>query len=257
MASEKNISLLSLAIPVVIVNIIEIILLLTRMKMLSNFEKMLFSLAVADLLVGFAQGIVSFLKIADVDFKGIKFNSIFLFTLAASFNHVNAITVDRFLAVCWPIKHRLWVTKKVIITCVIILWVLNGFMLIPLFVADSLDYIRRILAILSVIYAGLMTFIYSFIIYKAIICRRKSFQGQSSVNAEQAKKDFQLVIISACIVVTFMICTIPLAISAFISEELPWPVKFVLILNSFFNPFIYFFWKFSERRSRNQRSSSS
>ena len=251
-----DVTLLSLSVPVVIVNLVEIVLLIRQLKCLTNFEKVMLSLAFADLLVGAVQALISLMKLSDVDTKGMKFNSLLLFTLAASFNHVNAITADRFLAVCYPIKHRLWNSTKTNVITISILWLANLVMLTPLFVADSMDYMRYILAILAVVYIGLMSFVYAFIVHRAMLSRRK-FQGENNASTAQAKKELQLVMISVCIVVTFMACTLPLSISAFIYEELPQIVKALLISNSIFNPLIYFFWKYAERRSRRNQSSSS
>lgn len=251
-----DIAFLILAIIIFIVNTIEVKLILKERKGLSIFEKMLLSMAAADLLIGIGQGVISALRMSHTKVRGFKFNTILFLTVAVSFNHVNAITVDRFLAVCWPLKHKIWVTKKVVNISIVILWVANAGFLVPLFVKDSMDYIRYILAIIVISYLALMSFIYAVIVYKAIICRRRSFQSQSSTTADQAKKDFQLVMLSITIVVTFAVCTVPFCIQAFISEEIAKPFKFCLVLNSFFNPFIYFFWKYAERKSRKQASTS-
>lgn len=252
-----NVTLLAFSIAVMIINAIEIALLIKGRRILSNFEKMMFSLSVADLLVGFTQALTSILKLCDTDTKALKFNSLLLFTIAASFNHVNAITADRYLAICWPIKHRIWNTPRTATIVISCLWLANIIMLTPLLANDSLDYIRRILAIMTFLYIALMCFAYAFIVYRAIICRRKSFRGESNASAAQAKKDLQLVFVSVGIVVTFIVCTLPLAITVFIYEELPKPAKVMILLNSLFNPFIYFFWKFSERRSRRNQDSAS
>ena len=243
---------LMLAIIVFIVNTIELKLLLKELKRLSTFEKMLLSMAVADLLVGIVQAVISALRMSHTKVKGFKFGIVLFLTVAASFNHVNAITIDRFLAVCWPLKHKIWVTKKVVNISIVILWIANAVFLIPFFVEDSMDYIRYYLAITVIAYLGLMSLIYAMIVYKAIICRRRSFQSQNSTSTDQAKKDFQLVVLSLTIVVTFAVCTVPFCVQAFVSEEITKPFRFCLVLNSFFNPLIYFFWKYTERRSKRQ-----
>ena len=256
MVKEKDIALFVVAVLVFIVNAIELKLLFRGLRKLSVFEKLLLSMAFADILVGIIQALVSTLRMAGVKVPGIGSTTVLLFTIAASFDHVNAITIDRFLAVYWPIKHRIWVTNKIVIITIIILWVFNAFAFIPLFVDDSMDYIRYIVALVAIIYMGLMMIIYPIIIYKAVICRRRSLQCQNATAKDHEKSDFQLVIISLCIVVTFVACTMPFCVSAFISEDIPWPVMSLAILNSFFNPFIYFFWKLRERNSRGRQSTS-
>ena len=257
MAKPEDIGLLSVAVVVFILNAIELKLLLKRRKGLSNFEKMLLSMAVADFLVGIVQAVSSALRMADTKGSVFKFNTVLFLTVAASFNHVNAITVDRFLAVRWPIKHRVWITNKVVNFTIIGLWVVNIFALTPLFIEDSMDYVRYVLAIVVMSYIALMCVVYVFIVYRAVLHRRRSPQMQGSSRTDQTKKDFQLVIISLCIVVTFTVCTVPFCISAFVDEEIRKPFKYLLVLNSFFNPLIYFFWKYSERRSRHQQGTSS
>ena len=254
MAEIKDIGLLSLAIIIFIVNSVELKLLLNRHKNLSSFEKTLLSMAVADLLVGIIQTVISALKLSDIDVQGFEFNNILFFTVAASFDHGCAITIDRFLAVCWPLKHKIWITKKVVNISIVFLWVPNVIFLIPLIFEESMDYIRYTLAIVVISYLGLMILIYAIIVYKAIICRRRSFQNRNSTSIDQAKKDFQLAMLSLTIVVTFAVCTVPFCITTFITKKIIRPVKFFLILNSFFNPLIYFFWIYAERRLRKQQS---
>ena len=244
MVSSNHLTELILTSAIVLVNVPEIILIAKAKKSLSLFHFLLLSLAVTDLLVGLSQFSITVLEVHGIKRKKFKLNSILYFTIAASVNHVNAITVDRFLAIIRPLKHKYLVSRRRIAIYIAITWCISIVTLMPLFVADSMDYVRWILSIIMYAYSGVMIFVYSFIIYRVVVVRGRAISIASQQdNATQASKDVQLVVVSVFLTITFMICTIPFCVCAFITESVPKPVKYLLLSNSLCNPFVYFFWK--------------
>ncbi|XP_065057912.1 5-hydroxytryptamine receptor 2C-like [Rhopilema esculentum] len=254
MVSSNHLTELLITSVIILVNGPEIILILKAKKSLSLFQVLLLSLAVTDLLVGLLQFILTVLQLYDVEIKSFKLNSILYFTIAASVNHVNAITADRFIAIRWPLKHRHLVSRRRIAIYIAITWCISIVMLMPLFIRNSMEYVKYILSIVMFAYSGVMVFVYSFIIYRVVVVRGRviSIAAQQD-NATQASKDVQLVVVSVVLTITFMICTVPFCVCAFITNHSPKTVKYLLLSNSLCNPCIYFFWKLLQARFKTPR----
>ena len=249
-ASEFPITL-TLASAIILVNVAEIILIFKARKNCSLFQRLLLSLAVADLLVGLSQLTLP-IALPDAKMKQYKLDGILCFTIAASVNHANAITGDRFLAICWPLKHRYLISRKRILIIIAVTWCISFVMLTPRLIGDNFNHVRYIFSIATFAYSCAMIFVYTFIIYRVVVIRRKGISktAKGITNATQASKDAQLVVVSVTLTTTFLLCTIPFCVFTFITESIPPPAKYLLLFNSLCNPIVYFFWKFLQSKSK-------
>ncbi|XP_065072095.1 probable G-protein coupled receptor 21 [Rhopilema esculentum] len=250
--SDDYLSMLILAVAIIIANITEIIFITKVRRNMSLFQLLLFSLAVADLLVGISGCCIAVLELNGVKIEKLQLSSIVCFAIAASVNHVNAITIDRLLAVRWPLKHKYLVSRKRISICIAVTWCVSIVMLLPMFVSGNDDLTKYILSISILTYSGAMVFVYSYIIYRTVVVRRKTLitVAHGTENAVQTSKDVQLVVVVIILTIIFMVCSIPFCVYAFITEAYPRTIKDLLISNSLCNPFVYFFWKLLQMKFR-------
>ena len=249
--SDDCLSLLILASAIIIANIVEIIFITRVRKNMSLFQLLLFSLAVADLFVGISGWCIAVLELHGVKIAKLQLGSIVCFAIAASVNHVNAITIDRLLAIRWPLRHKYLVSRKRISIYIATTWCVSIVMLMPMFVSDGDDLTKYILSICIITYSGAMVFVYSYIIYRTVVVRRKTLiivaQGTDAV---QTSKDVQLVLVVIILTIIFMVCSIPFCVYTFVIDDVPTTIKNFLISNSLCNPFVYFFWKLLQKRFR-------
>ena len=259
----KDITYVLIALLVVLFNSIEIILIL-RVKNKKIFDRLLLSLASSDVLVG---AVVAIIKAVDIkygsNFSWLQkedFVNIFLLSMIFSVVNLIAITVDRFLAVQFPIKHRILSTAKRANVCIAVLWML---------------------CLISVIFHGLVTFIwinhitlllyvssFSILVYSVLIIvlygaifqliRKRKIQaakgnvkegnearGRFSLFLNDPNRTERSVLFTGLIVaISFVICTYPFVLQFLISQSVQSihvVSKILLLMNSLLNPFIYFF----------------
>ena len=257
-------ALYSVSIPIILVNLIEIILLLKRRKILLPYELILLSLAIADLNVGIAELSLAIIRLPDNDSLRSAFAKGFLwYTIKASVFHVAALTIDRLIAVTKPLLHKLWVTRKRITYVIIAIWVVLFAVIAPFVGLQLMDSVQVVIAYMVVSSGVLIVSSYAFIVYKAVFLRRiqmKANSGPSKAGPsnEQLKREFRLVFVSLLVAVSFVAMTFPYAVN----QLLPKPSetflegKMLIICNSLVNPLIYFFWKYIERKQAERQKKS-
>ena len=249
-----------------ILNSVEIALLRRTRKKMTIFEIWLCSLALADLIVSIS--IIIFEAIR-MNVKGnIKVLTAFViliahFTVFASSATIMLISIDRLMAIKYPLKHRLWMTKKKAVIINVVVWALNlSYSLIEAitnrFSAEignfsSRGIFRQIDAYVILLMAIIFIFAYSLIIYESIV-KFKSPISKGKLN--------NVVVVATCILVvtSYIICMLPYAIS-FVKKASLNLSDFRVILvyvNSALNPVVYFFKRYLtmilQRRKAKKRS---
>ena len=117
---------LALGVLIAIVNFIEIIL-LAKIKKKKVFEIILLSLSVSDLMFGLSHGSVSIFYLAHAcSFEVLRevFCTFVVFFNLSSILHLLFITVDRFIAILLPFKHKSYLSKKRFYIFLALLWTL-------------------------------------------------------------------------------------------------------------------------------------
>ena len=234
---------------VIIINFIELVILIRNRKKLTNYECLLLSLSVSDLLVGLSKGPVTLLiSIGVITVPTDQELSMLWFSLACSLSHTVAITLDRLVAVAYPIKLRMLSTRKNTMVLLIIVWSFS-LLVFPITLTSSNIRIKLCLAILIIITSIVILISYSFIIHKAVIKRRRFFSSSNSNDQTvKMKKNFNLVWMCFIISMTFIAMMLPFSISAIIYDEPPVSFRLPVVANSMINPMLYFFWKFIDRK---------
>ena len=260
---EGKIISLTLSFIIAFLNISEIVLII-RCKNRKAFDKLLISLAVSDILVAFS---VASFKLVDLItsntvpwLEGQNYASILLLSITFSLANLIAITADRFLAVRFPIKHRILSTGRRVNVVIVTIWSLCIVSVTILSVIQFRweDQIRFTLNIASgflLLFGVVMIMVYINIFY--VICKRRepSKTGLGEQNKVTTRRpalhpkgpnmtERGVFITGAIVTITFIICTYPFAISFLIKQSnvrITLSSKLLILLNSLFNPLIYFF----------------
>ena len=245
-----------------ILNVYEIVL-IARCKNRKAFDKFLLSLAVSDILV--ALSVASF-KIVDLAtcntiawLERENFANMFLISAPFSVTNLIAITADRFLAVRFPIQHRILSTKRRVYVAIVITWSL-GIVSIAIFCViqfkweEKIEITLYIASVYLLAFGVMMIVVYVNIFY--LICKR-TVPGKTARGKEQVRTRIPALVLKgpnitergviltgAIVTISFIICTYPFAFNLLIQQsvgKISMVPKALILLNSLFNPLIYFF----------------
>ena len=253
---------------IISMNFVEVVFIL-RIKHRSTFEKLLLSLALSDVLVGIAVVVFKILDFILGDQTWLQEeNFIVVFIMSALFSLQNllVITIDRFIAVKFPIKHRLLVTGRRVNILIVLIWVvtcllgivLNLILILGLHI--DTDYFMLLSSILIISWGVLMPIFYGCIL-KVVFTRQTAakMNVEDSTVPNRLQKGFRglqkserAVLFSSVLVsVSFVICTYPFAIEYIkTNEDVSLASSILMISNSILNPIIYFFSRFLGQSSR-------
>ena len=236
-------------------NICEIASLLHARRTKLPFDITLISLAMSDLMLAMATlifGIVlnSVLNMATSKeheslYKNLFTFSIFASSLSAAL-HMWFIAIQRLIAVLYPFKVSIWMTRKRSIIIVLLIWVLSISVTAPV----SLKYYnhQRYLMYSPLLSAVVIAVCYSIISFKMMTRKRPTVGSQQTQN-------LSLLLYSISFTAIFMICTFPYAIYAIKQpvHKLPIPIPeyafHLFFLQVVFDPVIYFFLQILKKRS--------
>ena len=258
----------------VTLNAVEIFLLCKKWNNLKNFEQLLLSLAVSDIIAGL---IVLIFGITDAiaPFPDIGGN-VFLRVLGASFvfslSSLLVISIDRMAAVRFPLKHKIWMTRyrmKWIILCMWITVVGVTIIEICLYLMLQKDRNSRVMFFFRnvpwVIFSSVVVFaaLYAYIVYVGIkqgkintapnnLCIKN---GKAACVIRKIKKQQPIIITSSLVVVSYVVCTLPFAIEALcVKEDNPIDDFGVLFFaNTAIDPIVYFFKGLLERKYKDNK----
>ena len=267
-----------------VLNSTEIILIIKKRKSMKTFELILLSLAIADLTVGISTLAFSIYDINQREAFSLNDPEDFFvlamqtFTLCSSITHILGISLDRVLAVKFPLKHRIWMSRENAKWLVAAIWLastlLTAFSVVPKFVFNSDSGANNYFMIYAL--AGMMFFfglifvaIYSHIIWKVII-RSQQFNQRINGKSAERKGDSKMLpttvarertLVFTCVlaVSTYISCTYPAAIIAINGAKRKQPVSStafsfwlpgLLLINSILDPFVYFLKGYLDNRSR-------
>ena len=124
---------------VALLNIIEMYILIARVKKRKNYENILLSLSVADLLFGLSNAIVCAIFLADVEKNVLNvFYFSFYFFVTTSILHLTLINIDRLWTVFRPIKHKIYFTHKRVRQALVVVWAIGIIVSVVLLLTNEL-----------------------------------------------------------------------------------------------------------------------
>lgn len=254
-------------------NLIESILMIKMRRTWKHFDKLLFSLSIADQLVATTTIVWYILRLLDIKMECIGSpTKIFLLVLVTSedfsLSHVLAITVDRFFAIKQPIKHHIRMQGRLSSIIIALVWILVA-LFIAAVLALTLQFGKNGFSSLLKVYSGTMLFIgicYAFA-YKKMVdmvlkhsarmhnvakCPIKQVLGHEHCKAEKT------MFITCCLVLlSYIICLYPISIELLARsnvEDLSTVSQLLLLSNSALNPLVYFYKGYTDRRNRQKKT---
>ena len=258
---DEDKSFIAVGFMIIVTNLVEIIC-IVRKKDKTPFEKLLLSLALSDLLVGVITTVYKTLDLVLGQKPWLLDKmTVVVFTLSTIFSLQNllAITIDRFLAIRFPIKHRILVTPRRINALITFIWLLSllvgvGLDLILVIVVQSGYDIVMVSSTGGIIAIGTVINIIYFCIIKFLFTRQvkvtarpedgKVLQRIQELFRGPQKTERAVLLSSVVVAASFIICTFPFAIEYLRfrdGEHLSFASKMLIVLNSLLNPFVYFF----------------
>ena len=253
-----------------VLNVVEIVLIL-RTKNRKTFDKLLLSLAVSDALVGITAAVYKMTKFTLKDTTILmtqhNFANFLAISIIFSITFLLAITIDRFLAVRFPIKHRMVATNRRVNIAIIALWLLSvvsatSHSLFTFVWAKKITLFAATGTLIAFGVGLIATYVAIFcLINKRCIIKAKRDRDNLNVAIRQvplfSKENCSTersVLITGCVVtISFIICTYPFAFEFLIKKSVyrvSFPAKLMIALNSLINPFIYFFKSYIVSRGR-------
>ena len=248
---------------IAILNISEVVI-IVRCKSRKAFDKLLLSLAISDALVGLSVALFNIYYLTTDNtaslLDGNKYANIFFFSVILSLTNLIAITVDRFLAVRFPIKHRVFSTEKRANAVIVTIWSLGivsvtftGVMQVRW--ENQMEITFNVASGFLLLFGVVMIVVYVNIFY--LICKR-AVPGKTGGGEEQKARtrnpalvlkslnmaERSVFLTGAIVIISFIFCTYPLAFNFLIQqsvEKILIVSKVLILLNSLFNPLIYFF----------------
>ena len=266
-ARAEELTFIAVGLMIIVTNLVEIVY-ISRNKHKNTFEKLLLSLAISDLLVGITATVY---KTSDFLLGKEPWLSegvaaiVFMFSSIFSLKNLLVLTIDRFLAIRFPIKHRILVTARRTNILIISIWVLscvggvgsNLFLIFKLSYGN--DYFMIISAALIISIGAIISAIYCCII-RFLLTRQVTVAAkpgdekvlQKIKGLFRGPQKAERTVLLSCIIVTvtFIICMFPFAIEYMRfrnAETLTFASKMLIVLNSLLNPFVYFFNNFLRR----------
>ena len=261
MTQDEHFAYLIVPALIIIVNLIEIYLITKRRSHITTYEALLLSLSTADFLVGVSTLVVVTGIGKNKPLLATIGSPMFYFTLMSSLAHLSILTIDRAIAVAYPLKHRYWVSKTRIVIIIISLWIISLVISLPLVLMhDYSTYKKFVFGHFMLVESGVMVVSYAIIIYIAVIRRRQRLQtstgNRSNQQGNDMRKDLRLVLMSFTVVLSYTCLTFPFVVKTVTHRVPNYYEKLAFVINSVMNSLIYFFWKFLEQRAARRRKRS-
>ena len=254
----------------IILNFLEIWLISRKGNRKTCFEVILVSLSFADMISGvifFGSGISSFFDtfltstfFGEVLFYSTALNSI---GLSSSILHIVLITLERVIAVYFPLKLKLWITKTRTKFFMLTIWCTTVAICVLLYffcrTNKELNHKVAVIFFSIVILIGLsMAVIYTLIARKIITAVRQRRQRLATLHQQEAtnsasnnKREGLIVINSAIVTLCFLLCNGPMAVHRLLkAEKFFITVGSFMALNPMLDPMIYFHYSYLIKKKR-------
>ena len=238
----------------VILNLAEIILIAKKWRSLKSYDQLLLSLSASDFITGltfFGFGISHFsgLRLEENETRGVSSIGLIM-AFAISVKNLLLIGLDRLVAVRFPIKHRIWMTRNKMNFIIVMLWTVMIFCEITMLLFWRNQPMRlengfhqaAPWAILSS--AVIFTMMYAQIIY--IVVKKKHLTNPQS--RESRRHDNVVITTCISIVLIYLACSCPIAFQIAVEQKSNYKTTILLVINSVLDPLVYFYKSHYEER---------
>ena len=178
----------------------------------------------------------------------LEFKNFYLFMdilcTVSSIGNLTALSIDRYFAIVTPVKHRVYMTKQILIIVLVMVWIYSICIASVMFIdVEIVTYIY-----FSAGFALPSLVIFYIYIYIFISVQRRMKNTSTVKNTSRIKKERKLAKTIFIVVFVFIICWSPYMVyklyrtiysTAMTSPIIDVTVKWLHYFNSCFNPFIY------------------
>lgn len=224
--------------PTVLGNGLVILSIIKFRKLRSNMNMLIGNLAISDLLVGLV--LLPSDMLADIfEWKAtnkyvcLGIFAIFVLTLGSSCSNLLLISIERFIAIVYPVKKTVLLTKRKMFFVMSMAWILPFInSTLPLYGINTYSKSSQECRVEQVWtkeyrtlndWTFLLSLFFNFLFYAIVVCiavrksRRDTNVIGNSLNIHtRAKKDFNQLVTMVIVLGTFMVCWLPYACLAFI-----------------------------------------
>lgn len=225
-----------------LLNLVEIVMIGNFKRKKKIYDIILLSLSVSDCTFGLSN---VFLNIAALSEKcesealSEATHTFYVFSILSSISHLIFITMDRLIGVLKPLQHKVFFRRKTIYIILAFLWILAIIISTILQLLDEFtetfnnfqERMQLTLSIIILIADMIMITSYSLILYQ-VNYKRKVLSTK--------KKSRNLSLVCIATVVTFVLLTLPYAITRILTGQVPFWANAILVTNSGMNSVVYF-----------------
>ena len=249
---EEDTIILALSVLIIIANIAEIHLLMRRRKNFNQYEQVLLSLSICDLFVGISMGFLSIMDLvaqsqAEKKSHTAKRTMPLWCSILLSVLHINLLSIDRYIAVYYPLRHGVWVTKQRVACSIISTWIACITCVVIVTLCWGVLNVKEIIRDAALTGCSTLIMVYSAIIYKVFIKRKKMLGGQCIQHSQRHSTEQRLVFICLLVAVFCLATNGPFVILVYLKSSNS-AGDLTLMCGSLINPFIYYFWKYCEQK---------
>ena len=248
----ENIILSSISLVVIIANSFEIAHIYKKKNSKNSYEVLLISLSACDALFGINNLVFTLIKVVSGQVFLAVIRSFYIFSFLLSVIHLITLALDRWVAVTFPLKHRIYWKIKHAKKVIGFLWILVLIISIGIFFdlnqhkeeSNIRPWVVPFVSTMLIAADGILVILYSLVFHQI----SKQEKNRANIKQSSNKKAQQRKLKSAfllCVLTTlaFIFCTLRFTIQL-VNDKTKWPdiySNILLVMNSFLNCFIYFF----------------
>ena len=166
-------------------------------------------------------------------------HTFFVLSILSSISHLIFITIDRLIAALKSLQHKKFFTREIVYITLTFLWILPIILSTILQLLDEFtetfnnfqEKMQLTLSVIIIIADMVMITSYSLILYQ-VNFKKKALSTQ--------KKSSKLSLVCIATVVTFVLLTLPYAITRILTGQVPFWTNVILGTNSWMNSVVYF-----------------
>ena len=265
---EQNIAYITVGTLIILLNSLEIYLIVRRWRKIKPYEHLLLNLAIADFLVGGVRCGTAIYEIHHSRWVQDKtastvMRSLIMFSVDSSGTNISLISIDRLVAIKFPLEHRIWMSKRNARIVNALTWIITILCIgsyaffIHVSTYDSMEGTIEVAVIMSF---GWIMVIVHILLFKYIF-EKQGITSDDQNTRVSHKRAWEKKVILTCtlFVVTYIICTWPGCIEHLISSKRLLSFKTVILIavNSLIDPCLYFFKDYLRRtHKRGYRATS-
>ncbi|XP_065070154.1 tachykinin-like peptides receptor 86C [Rhopilema esculentum] len=268
---------------VIIANALEIHIIRKKWQKITDFELILFNLAIADAFTGVfylsLAGMETYIYVQKKIIKDKFLVAVYfhiIVSVIVSVNFVILIGTERLFAIRLPLQHRMFhMKRRRVCGAVASIWIITIILCAVVIATDQklTNEKGQIVSFgslyLGYVYGAVLTFqsVVVLVLYTGVAVNvlrhrsrfiklnRNTIKATRKTVTKSWKKERTILIVCVLVVTSFLICTTPYAIRMYRGESAT-VENLLLLSNSLINPFIYFFKMLIEKRHFRKRALS-